>query len=56
MKVSRTVRSGGKGGKRCENTAQTLPIAIVDCAGQWDHAGKGTDRYGKGDQPNTGIP
>ena len=28
MKVSRTVRSGGKGGKWCENAAQTLPIAI----------------------------
>lgn len=28
VKVSRTVRSGGKGGKWCENAAQTLPIAI----------------------------
>lgn len=28
MKVSRTVRSGGKGGKWCENATQTLPIAI----------------------------
>ena len=30
MKVSRTVRSGGKGGKWCENAAQTLPIAIYE--------------------------
>lgn len=30
MKVSRTVRSGGKGGKLRLLSAQTLPIAIFD--------------------------
>ena len=28
MKVSRTVRSGGKGGKWSQSSTQTLPIAI----------------------------
>ena len=30
MKVSRTVRSGGKGGKWSQSSTQTLPIAIAD--------------------------
>lgn len=34
MKVSRTVRSGGKGGKLRLLSAQTLPIAIFDGAVQ----------------------
>ena len=29
MKVSRTVRSGGKGGKWSQSSTQTLPIAII---------------------------
>ncbi|GAB5613390.1 hypothetical protein JCM37172_04910 [Faecalimonas hominis] len=34
MKVSRTVRSGGKGGKWSQSSTQTLPIAIDYSSGE----------------------
>ena len=50
MKVSRTVRSGGKGGKWSQSSTQTLPIAIDRCSGEQKSGEAGPGRNGQRDQ------
>lgn len=57
MKVSRTVRSGGKGGKWSQSSTQTLPIAIDTGAGKlWTGAGAdaGNGKRDQSDRSGTG--
>lgn len=54
MKVSRTVRSGGKGGKWSQSSTQTLPIAMSYSAHVRAIFQRNVKKAGSGSEPDPG--